>query len=329
MQLRSKKSHIRNLPEGSPPRKITPILFKYFYFLVLLAIIGLICYFVALKYLFFTGVGMVRIDKTVLSSQHGGTLVSLTKKPGESFGAGEVLAVIDRGNDCPDIEPDTRLTRLTYDIRALQAEYEVYTERQRELEGEEKLAILPRALEIGDAVSRQRLERLQRDREETARQTALLRAEIAVKKKELAALEKKLDIAPNPACTMETITAPMAGEVYHTSRKADEYIEKGEALLAFLPGNGDVFIEVYFDDEVLSYLFKGENLSVTFADGRSSQGTVAAIASDAANAARPIRTQYRPAETRLIRVDLVPVPGEEALWKNYDRMAVTVEGKRR
>jgi len=55
MKLRTKKSHFQNLPEEKTPRRILPILLKFFYYLMLLGVLGGLGYVVAMRYIYFTG----------------------------------------------------------------------------------------------------------------------------------------------------------------------------------------------------------------------------------------------------------------------------------
>lgn len=328
MRLKNKTSHIHNLSEGTPPRRILPAILKYFYFLILLAIIAGVVYLVALKYLFFSGFGQVETSKIILSSKHGGTVKALEKQPGMKFSTGEVLAVIDRGRDCLEQVPDIRLTRLAYEIKSKQEEYNIFTKQLGLAKKGYSSGILPRALEIGDTAPQRKAEELQREYDRIRATALQLAAEIAIKKQELAALEVEMAPKPDITCEFETINAPFDGTIYYITHMPDEYVDQGESLLVVVPEQADVHIEAYFDNESLRYITKGRTLDITFPDGSVSTGIVTAISSSAQYSPETKREKYVPVEA-LLRINLQPpTKSEESYWRSYDRMHLKVEGRR-
>lgn len=327
MRLRTKTSHIHNLPEGKAPRRLLPVLMKYIYLLLLLTIVSGVVYLIAVKYLYFTGVGEVEVKKIVLSSKHGGTVHILPKQENMTFSADELLAVIDKVRDCQELVPDTRLIRLRYEILAKKKEYEIYTLQLKTMQPAGRSSIVMRALEIGDTSSQRKFEEVQKEYDTFQQKILLLAAEIATSKEELAALELILAPQQNIACEQETITSPFPGTMYHITKTTNEYIAQGEPLLVVVAHQAEVQIEGYFDNNLLRYLRNGESLHIEFPDGSASQGIIAEISSSARYAPEVIRDMYVPVEP-LLRVELTPATGEGIRWYNYDRMQVRIKGRR-
>ena len=78
---------------------------KLAYCLLLFGILGGLSYVVVMRYLYFTGRGQVEIEKIKISSDHRGRIKTIDRGIGDSFSAGDILAVIDTGIDCPRKEP--------------------------------------------------------------------------------------------------------------------------------------------------------------------------------------------------------------------------------
>ncbi len=329
MKLRTKKSHFQNLPEGAPPRRILPIIVKFAYYMVLLSVLGGICYVVAMRYLYFSGRGNVEIEKLTISSDHGGRVVNINQQIGDTIAYGDILAVIDFSIDCAPEKPDLRLTRLTYDIKLKQSEYGLYSKRLNELKNDPDVDILPRALEIGDTLSRRKHIEINKEMSGLIEKTALLAAEIAIKRKELAALKRVSAVNRNRTCGSETIRSPINGSIYHVTRQPGEHVKKGAPLFIVIPERAHVRIEAYFDRKHLRYLSKGRPMAIEFPDRTTSTGIIIDYLSSASHVPEPIQKDYLPVEAYL-KVYLKPATdNDQILWKRYDRMDVRVKGERR
>lgn len=328
MKLRTKKSHFQNLPEEKTPRHILPILLKFFYYLMLLGVLGGLGYVVAMRYIYFTGRGQVEIEKIKISSRHGGTIQSIRRQVGEIFAAGDLLAEIYTGIECPTHQPDLRPVRLAHEIKLKQSQLDIYSNRKKALEAEVTADILPRALEIGDAFTIRKNHEVQRETKLLKEKIDLLAAEIAIKREELAALKKALTNTSEAFCGLEMVETAFAGSVYRVIHQPSEYVGKGEPFLIVTPEASNVFIEAYFDEKHIQYLVKGQTLVVEFPDRTTSKGEIVDYSSSASYAADRTLKDYLPVEARL-RVDLKPInPSEAVRWRRYDRMDVIVRGER-
>ncbi len=329
MKLRTKKSHFQILPEGEPPKRVLPRIMKFAYYLLLLAIVGGVCFILLMRYMYFTGRGQVEIGKVKISSEHGGKIKAIERKVGDTFLPGDILAVVDLRRDCLKITPDIRLTRLDFVIQEKQSQYDLYTARLKELDAEQKTEILHRALEIGDAASRRRNEEVVREVYRLREKTGLLAAEISIKKEELAILEQELLVTQDPTCDVETIRSSFAGSVYHVTRRPDEYIKKGEPLFMVIPEGEGVVVEAFFDRKDLRYISTGGKMTIQFPDKYTSVGEITNYYSVAKASPDRNKKDYLPVEAKL-RVNLKPTTKDDRNhWQLYDRMDVKVKGERK
>lgn len=330
MKLRTKTSHINRLPEGVAPKKIVPQVIKIVYYLLLLAIVGGVLWVLAMRYIYFSGRGQVIVEKVKISSNWDGTVTTVKKHPEERFVLGEPLATLDLGEDCSEEPPqDIRLTRLKYDLRSKEAEYETLMGHKvinHELESE---AILPRALEIGDADSRRRSERIQREAQALSNKIELLAAEIAVKKEELEAIRQQIKGIPQNLCRIMEIRADFEGKITNLFHTEGEYIRRGEALFVTIPKSSQIIIEAYFDKIYLSHIGLGDIMEVSFPDQYRSIGKVIDFSSAAGHFTERSWKDYVPVESK-IRVHLQATSVDDDLrWRMYDRMDVKIRGKRK
>lgn len=329
MELRTKKSHIHNLPEGKPPVRILPRIFKLLYYLGLLALLGGLCYILTAKFLYFTGKGQVEVGKVQICPNDSGIIQSITKRVGDTFAADDILAVVDLEKNCLEEKQNILLTRLAFVIREKQAQYDFHSSRLQEYEAEEEPDILHRALEIGDAESRSRHQEIARGIVMLREKTALLFVELAIKKEELAALKNQLSIVKDQTCNFETIRSSFAGEVYHVTHHQDEFITQGEPLFVVIPVDANVVVETYFDSKNLRYISPDKTMTITFPDGFSSIGKITNFYSAAKTSPGRDKKDYQPVEAKL-RVNLQPISLEDRKrWKFYDRLDVRVKGERK
>lgn len=364
MRIRTKKSHFQNLPEGSSPARFLPQLLRFFYLLLLLAILVTVCVIVVRKFLYFTGSGQVEVAKVKISSEHGGTVDALFKRKGESFTKGEILARIKREPECIERAPleeetsvegvgaqptavrrDPRIVRLQFALRQKQAELQVLDEQLTDMtirgELEQDTALLHRALEVGDIISRKKNVELMKNSRKLRDKIKKLELEIELNKEELAALEsvtqtlsmtkrpEAATIEPLARCEFEQIEATFSGQVDYVTRTSPEYIKKGEPLFVVVPENNNVVVEAYINRKNMPFLQKGKTLSIEFPDKRKSIGQVEEFVSSARYHTEKITENYIPVKTS-IQITLAPVSElDRQIWRGYDRMDVKVRGERK
>lgn len=356
MRLRTKKSHFHNLPEGAPPgrTKILPRILRFCYFLVLLAIVAIICTVVYNRYIYFTGRGMIEISRIKVSSAHGGIIKALYKRAGDAFEEGDLLAKIKRDQKCveklpeqPQLKPkksapDIRLIRLRFDILQKQGQLNHYQRQiydiESEMEKDEGAAILYRALEIGDIISRKKHDEMVRNVLRINDKIRLLETEIKLDQEELTMLELALTVPePEPApivepqiplCEYEDIVASYSGRVDLVTHKDSEYLKKAAPLFVIIPEDTPVVVEAYFNKKNLPYLTKGEKLTIQFPDKTKSEGTIKEFVSSARYHADRILEDYLPVQSEIL-VTLTPTSeSDKQLWQRFDRMDVQVKGER-
>jgi len=304
-----------------------PRITRLLYYLVLFSILAGVLYLLGMRVFYFSGRGQVEREKTILSSTRGGTVVQLNKKKGETFVKGEVLAEIRLTDTCED-RADTGITRLQFDLKSRQAELAALKARLQPLEQMENTGMLYRALEIGDASSRRRMEQQENKTEKLQQQVQLLEAEILVRQEEVAALEEQMLVPVDRACYFETIIAPFDGTVYLVRSALNEYTARGGPLLVAMADAAPVYVEAYLKEKYLRYISPGKSMTIKFPDRYTSIGRIEEFNSTAQAVAERQLKDYVPKST-MIRVQLVPVAADEAsLWKKYDRIDVRVQGRK-
>ncbi len=327
MKLRTRKSYFNNLPEGKPPTRILPRITQFIYFLALFSIVAGVLYLMAMRIVFFTGRGQVEHQKTVLSSVKGGEIVQLAKTEGDLVVQGEVLAQIARPGKCED-SPDLRIEKLIYDIKRMRAKLAILQEQLKSTGQRADTEILYRALEIGPASSRRKMEEQTAKEEKLREKVQLLKAEITVRQEELVTLQQLLSKPPDPSCRYETIIAPFDGMVYLVKAKEHEYIRSGMPLFVLIADKAPVYIDAYTKEKYLQYITPGSQMTIIFPDRYQSIGRVDKISSSAQAVAKRQRKDYIPIST-MIRIKLVPLdPEEEKIWQKYDRIVLKVRGRK-
>lgn len=330
MNLRTKKSHFQNLPEGKPPKRILPRLFRFCYYLLLIAIVGAIAYILVSKVLFFTGRGQVEVQRVRISPLSGGVVQTINKQPGDHFNTGDILGQIRLEHPCEELDPDIRLTRLEYAVKQKEGRYEYFIDRISLLDaaGYEE-DVLHRALEIGDALSRRKNEQVVDDIRRLREKAELLAADIRVQKEELELLERELAAAEETTCEYEVMEATFSGTIEHITRKTSEYINRGEPLFVVKKEEPEVIVEAYLDGGMLRYINPGEALEIRFPDKHVSTGIVMARESSGRTAVDRQTEAYVPVKAGL-RVVLKPASEEDKeLWLSYDRLDVRVKGEKK
>ncbi len=303
---------------------------KILYFMLLLSIVGGVCYVLAMRFLYFEGTGIVEVEKRNLSPLRSGTLIHLYKNQGERFAVGEVLAVVRPEQACRETSADIRPLRLTHEIASMKASREIFKSQVKPV-GPEDIATqkIYRALEIGRNPALERESKaLQIEQDLLTEKIALLSAKIRVKERELAAIKEELVPKWRGDCGIETMRALFSGVVHRIAKKKHEYVVEGAPLFTVIPDAGQVYIEAYFDWKVLRFIHPGELMTVLFPDKSSRKGKIVRYGSAAEAAPVTVKRDYLPVESKL-RVYLSPLNESDRIhWKNYDRMDVIVTGER-
>jgi len=328
MKLATKKSYFKNLPEGKAPSKFLPFLFKLGYFSLLIVLIGIGIYFLAGRYLYFSGRGVVEVARVKISPLYGGTVTGINQEEGTKVTAGDVLAVIERAQKCSAEQPDYRVEKLAFEIRQKQEMYNFYLGSLYELKDGYSDDVVYRALEIGDSLSRKKHEKLLAERQKLIEKTELLGLEIRLKKEELEMLEQQVADKVKPYCDDEMIVSSVSGTLERITRSPSEYIGKGQPLFVIRQEPETTVVEAFTEDNNLRYLEKGKQVVVQFPDKRKSKGIITGVGSTAQKAVELEKIDYMPIHTK-IRLMVEPAAElDREIWSRYDRVDVRIKGKK-
>lgn len=327
MKLRNHSSFITSLPEGTPPTNIRPRITQAIYYAILLSIVGYIFYILSTKYFYFNEAGVVEVEKTILSASRGGKVLKLTVKEGHAFKNKNLLATLSASKSCgASTTNSARINKLKFDLGLKRSKLSLLNREIKLLQNNLSTFNLQRALETGQARDAS-LSKLKNTLLKKQNDASLLNGEIILLKKYI----------KNPGssyyangssleCFNESIYSPFKGVVHSIKRKLNEFSPRGEALLLLIADDAPVHIEVYLENDQLSYLQLNALLTVTFANGSETKAEIKKIHSSAFSSPEREWNHYKPSSTQ-IRVHLSPLNKDDAmLWKKYDRMPVNVRG---
>ena len=327
MKLRNKKSYITSLPEGTPPKNFRPRITQIIYYSILLFVVFYIVYIFGSRLFYFKASGFVEVNKTVLSATHGGRIIALRVKEGQPVRKKQLLATVAASSNCASTI-NLRFNKIKYDIALNQKKIAILNSEIDALEKRYNNTMLERALETGQSRNasgnKLKLDILKKQNalELLNSQTSLLKQELKNNKQRHLAANASAD------CFDENIYSPFNGYVYSVQHNADEFVQRGKALLTLIANNADVRIEAYLKTDQRPWLETGEIVDVSLSDDISTQARIKSIHSSAYNFPQRERDYYKPADTQVL-VLLEPLSAKDAqLWKQYDRLKVTVRGRK-
>ncbi len=325
MKLRNRKSYITSLPEGAPPQNIRPRITQIIYYAILLLVVGYILYVIGSRFFYFKAAGFVEVEKTIISASHGGRVIKLPVSEEQKIKAKELLAVIAAVKNCAPVG-NGQIVKLQYELDFNRTKLSLLKRAIKDIKARLSDFNLRRALETGQsresAGQKLKLELLKK--QNTA---DLLESQIILQQQQLIKTKKYRPAAMvSSECFNENLVSPFDGTVRSVKRNLNEFAARGVPLIILTANNAKVRIETYLKNKELAYLHKGGIVDVVFADGVKSEAKITAIYSSAYDVSE--REWDRPAETQ-VRVHLEPLTKQDAaLWRKYDRMEVTVRGRK-
>ncbi|VAW94117.1 hypothetical protein MNBD_GAMMA23-2176 [hydrothermal vent metagenome] len=325
MKLRNRKSYITSLPEGAPPRNIRPRITQLIYYAILVFVVGYILYVFGSRFFYFKAPGFVEVEKTIISASHGGRVLKLPIKEEQKVKAKELIAVIAATKSCASAG-NSQVIKLKYELDFNRTKLSLLKRAIKDIKNRLSNFNLQRALETGQAREstgqKLKLELIKKQND-----ADLLEGQIILQQQQINKMKPYRSAAiVSSECYNESIFSPYAGTVRSIKRNLNEFAARGVPLIILSADNAKVRIETYLKNKELSYLHKGDTVDVSFADGNKSEAKIIAIYSSAYNVSE--REWDRPAETQ-VRVHLEPLTKQDAaLWRKYDRMEVTVRGRK-
>lgn len=273
-------------------------------------------------------------------------IISLEESSAKLADAGQAAAILPAS--ILKLDNDARmkkieLSRLQEELKQLntviQGRQADQANRARLLE----LATVDPAISAREALEQQRLiaaikgingeiAAISRYREDLlAAEQMALRMKIAAIKNEVEPMQHYLDAlqhGDDAGSLTEQLTAPIDGEIQAIFKVAGEQTAPGEPLLALRAPTAQVTVHGYFSEEQLPILSDRKKVKIIFPDGSTSQGVISNHYSIASSYREKLKNEYIPIKSAVL-VEIIPGDnGEEARWRSFDRMDVTIRVSR-
>lgn len=331
MKLHQKKSYLISQDEGRHDRRKWPRATQIIYFLFILFIFLYVIYFFFARSYYVKTEGIIEVAKQRIAATHGGKIEQFTMSRGDSFKAGDTLAVIGSSRFCSPPAADTRSVQLAFNIKDEEIDLSGLLKEQALLERIEAQpaqadASIRRALELNapllqnphtaniKLLEKQNEIDIQRLRIANLKQRLVLHSSAAV------------TINNDPSCSKETISAPFDGYVFSTTFSQNEVSKRGETIMIIVADIAQVNIEIYLANDMFDSAQPQQSFNITLPNGVSSEAMVSEIFSSAITQAEREWNDYKPVIPEL-KAHLVPVNESDIdMWKQYDRYSVSVKG---
>lgn len=324
MRLRNRQAYISTLPEGEPDKNNASQITRWLYFLVLFLVVSYLVYTGFTRFTQFQGRGQVELEKTIISPERGGQIVSLNVVEGEDLQAGALMARIKASSVCRPVDK-TRVEKLSYEIGLKKIEIDFLQKKNLSEQRSTDDPTLRRALELDKS-------RIKRD-EQSARQVADLNLKIEALMNEVALQEALISKAQpsspvdfDSGCIEQQVRAPLSGIVHSIAHKVYEFSPRGEPLITLIANDAAVRIEAFVDNKYRRFIAVNMLVDVVFPDGLKTKGSINNILSSSAVFPRKKLKDYESVESN-IRLHILPVSEvDEQMWRDHDRMEVIIRG---
>jgi len=324
MRLRNRQAYISTLPEGEPDKNKASQITRWLYFSVLILMVAYLVYIGFTRFTQFQGRGQVELEKTIISPERGGQIISLVVKEGQGLQRGSLMASIKASRVCRPVDK-SRTDKLSFDIDLKKVEIDLLKKRMLSEQSARSDFSLRRALELDRS-------RIKQD-EQAARKIAdmklkvgALMSEVTLQEAALNKAQPPLPVAFDSGCIEQQIRAPLSGIVHSVSHKIYEFAPRGEPLVTLIAYDAAVRIEAFVENKYRRYIAVDMLVDVVFPDGLKTKGSINKILSSSAAFPRKEVKDYESLESS-IRLHIVPVNDvDEQIWRTQDRMEVTIRG---
>ncbi len=314
MKLANRKSYLSSLPEGSAPESLFSKIVRWFYFLVLIALVVYFGHYFFEKWMKVKGFGQVVVEKVLLSAEFPGTITQLAIVEGQHVSAGQLLAVQNSVQNCRQ-SLDGGLMKIKYQIEMKRARLQALQQSFRQQSNQIKMY---NALELNS--------RKLATANDMYFEIALLKRELAVQQAYLRSMEQQLNNQqPDPLCLDNQIVAPFDGVIKKVLKAEHEFADRADPIMAIEKKNSEVLIEGYLSKYELKNVSLEQEFSIIFPDDQTSKAKIDQIVTTANAFSERKWKDYEPIDTRIM-VRLKPLNGEHAeMWKQYDLLRVRIK----
>ncbi len=330
MKLNNRKDFITSLPEGEAPQSKKSKFTLFLYFIVISSIVLYIAYVIGMRFLFFTSIGFVEVEKITISSISGGRILSLNGREGGKLRANEVIATVKNNQHCipsVTINMDNRSENIKFDINSDKLKLTFLHAQIKQIKIEKKENEIFRTLELtGDVFSDN--EKLLRNKRKLEHEAGLLNYKLKLKKERLQNMATLNAAQALLQCSDETISLPFSTTIYSVQKTAKETVTRSESIMKVIADDAPVKIDFYLNMRLHSSLKVGDILELEFPGEIESSGKIKFITSAALNQDERILDKYVPIRMNL-RIVLKPVNKEQAaIWKLFNQKTVKVRGRK-
>ncbi|MBZ9613244.1 hypothetical protein [Rheinheimera maricola] len=332
MKLYNRKSLISAAPEGQPSPSSKSSITQWIYFILVALMVGYLVYLLLKPYYMIEAQGLVDVEVKEIVAERSGVLQDVFVGLNQPFKKGELLARIAAEKQCLP-EDNAQADKLGYDmdvlatdIKALQQELNYVAAIQQPSTG------MLRALEVNASL----FQAQQKEQQSVQQAQQKLKLDIQRAKDKLAimaarrqSLQLAFDDKPVAAdCTAKDVWAFEDGTVTDMRVTSQTYAEKGRPILKYLSADAKARVVFLADANLYRSFAKQPQLVVTFPDGAESLARIAQIESIASQVSGNLNDLLGLDKVSL-RMVLVPMdPADNALWRTFERLPVSVRGVR-
>lgn len=353
LDFRQDSAAIRYLGEG--PKKKRYNWDRWVYLLFLIVFFGALGYYVYKKTFFITANGQVTFENIEIRLPEDSRLLEYYVAEDDTVMAGDTLfryyphssvrlAQVIKETTAP-AEPETprwmeqERYNLEKKIQLNKIDRQKAVERLTGLKGE--LKHLENAMML-DVLSHDRFEAARNEVVRLEAEIAKIDAENAQNKKLISGLhaptpkslkDPKKEVTAMTDAMKDSIAgithfiSPINGFVTRLFTNQFELALKEEVIMS-IHTERPMFIKAYFDQEDIAHFNVGDEVDVTFPDGKTSKGYVKRFNYSTFQLPSEFQKRYDPV-TRSVAADIYPVnEGDYRLWRGFYRMSATITKKK-
>ncbi len=323
MKLRSKQRVVSTGDEGQAPPSWPARFTTGLYYLILLGVVTYGAVFLGSRLLFFRAPGLVTISTTVLAPTREGRVAELPFEVGDTVWSGSLVARIEPGLACQQSD-QARLSGLRTQVRLTRGRH-VLVEEEITLK-RDRLDMFRRQepLELDLELRRERV-RVEGELRKLENQRRLL---VIERRSHEETLRETVTVVDDPRCLPDMVHSPLDGTVSAVYQAAFDVVNAGDPILSLRPLEAPVRIIAYMDPGILPSVFPQKRVRVRFPDGSEDDGVVRAVRAASESFAHLDVEDYRFQDSDVL-AEILPADSSRArAWQRFDRLEVTVTGRR-
>lgn len=332
MNLYNRKSIISVAPDGKPQPSGKSGITQLLYFCIVIFLVGYLLYLLFKPYFMVEANGLVYVEQRDIVAVRSGILEAIYVEVNQDVSEGTLLARLAPEKQCLPSD-DTQLEKLAFDMNVLQNDIlALRKERNHFASLNASSAGMQRALEINASLFKAQLKE-QQDAQKRVQQIdidiqrANGKMAIMSARRDQMLLELKAEpIAED--CVAKNIIAFEDGRIADIRAMSQTYADKGGVILKYVPSDAKAKVVLLADAKLYSSFLEQPQWVIVLPNGEESTARVDTIESVASRVSGDLNTLLSQEKISL-RMVLVPDdPAHNALWRQFDRLPVSVRGVR-